>query len=299
MDISSEYIELFSGIAKQIDLPKIEGIYLPQQVKENIENTENGDGEKKDEFGVVILEDGSAGAFYISLDDTLKQLKLQIEGSNLNTIKKNQDTLNLIRKFNSTSLHERAIALGAINAASQFIMSQAEFSAPDKNKNKTISIGIGQAKKGERIGMIGYFSPLIERLLDKGIEVLVLEKNPARVEPQQGVILSEDIAGLSSCQHILCTASTLINNTLDEVLSYSKQAKSFSLIGPSGSSLPDILFKHGVDAVGGYHFTDIPALKLALANQESWGHSGNKYQLTPEDYPGIETLLERIKNKSN
>ncbi len=293
MDISSEYIELFNDIAKQIDLPKVEGIYLPQ-VKGKC-----ADAEKKDEFGVVILEDGSAGAFYISLDDTLKQLKLHLESSYSNIKNENQDTLSLIKKFKSTSLHERAIALGAINAASQFIMSQAEFTAPDKNKNKTSSIGISQAKQGERIGMIGYFSPLIERLLDKGIDVLVLEKNPARVEQQQGVILTEDVADLSSCQHILCTASTLINNTLDEVLSHSKQAKSFSLIGPSGSSLPDILFKHGVNAVGGYYFTDIPALKLALENQESWGHSGNKYQLTPEDYPGIETLLERIKNKNN
>ena len=178
-------------------------------------------------------------------------------------------------------------------------MSQAGFTAPDKNKNKISSIGIDQAIKGERIGMIGFFTPLIERLLEKGIEILVLEKNPDRVESQQSVILTEDVADLSSCQHILCTASTLINNTLDEVLSHSKQAKSFSLIGPSGSSLPDILFKHGIDAVGGYHFTDIPALKVALENQESWGHSGNKYQLTLEDYPGIETLLETIKNKNN
>jgi uncharacterized protein (DUF4213/DUF364 family) len=145
--------------------------------------------------------------------------------------------------------------------------------------------------------MVGYFAPLIEKLLEKESEILVLEKNPARVEPQAGVIASENVKDLSTCQHILCTASTLINNTLDEVLQHSKQAKSFSLIGPSGSSLPDILFKHGVNAVGGFHFSDIPALKQALKNQESWGHTGNKYQLTPDNYPGIETLLERIATK--
>ncbi len=176
-------------------------------------------------------------------------------------------------------------------------MRLAGFSPTDTNDDKTSSIGISQAKKGEHIGMIGYFAPLIERLIEKDSEVLVLEKNPARVESQQGIILSENVTDLSSCQHILCTASTLINNTLDEVLQHSKQAKSFSLIGPSGSSLPDVLFKHGVNAVGGFHFTDIPALKQALKNQESWGHTGSKYQLTPNSYPGIEVLLENIVQK--
>jgi len=298
MDISSEYIALFTDIAKKIDFPNVEGIYLPHLADKN---TESNDKQKKDEFGVVILEDGSSGAFYVSLDDTLKQLEAYLESnySNSSGNREKPDTLSLIKNFKSTTLHERAVALGAINAVSQFIMNQAGFTAPGKDKNKTSSIGIDQAKKGERIGMIGFFSPLIERLLEKGIEILVLEKNPARVELQTGVTLTENVADLSNCDHILCTASTLINNTLDVVLSHSKQAKSFSLIGPSGSSIPDILFKHGVDAVGGYHFTDIPALKQALDNQESWGHSGYKYQLTREDYPGIETLLERIKNKDN
>ncbi|GAA0410067.1 hypothetical protein GCM10009133_18280 [Cocleimonas flava] len=305
MDINSEYIELFTDIAQQIELPKIEGFCLPQS-DNDYENTNQEHNKKdivtidknlkkKDEFGVVILEDGSAGAFYTSLDDTLIQLENHLENIYSNIKDENQSTLSLIKKFNSHSLHERAIALGAINAVSQFIMDKAGYIPTNKNNTST---GIDQARQGERIGMIGYFSPLIKRLTKKGIEVLVLEKNPGRVELQAGVVLTENVKDLTSCQHILCTASTLINYTLDEVLSHSKQAKSFSLIGPSGSSLPDILFERGVNAIGGYHFTDIPALKLALANKESWGHAGNKYQLTPEDYPGVETLLNRIKNKA-
>ncbi|KAG1694679.1 NAD-dependent protein deacetylase [Nymphon striatum] len=55
-------------------------IYLPHATNNTESISEDGsnntnDTEKKDEFGVVILEDGSAGAFYTSLDDTLKQLK--------------------------------------------------------------------------------------------------------------------------------------------------------------------------------------------------------------------------------
>ncbi|CAA6824561.1 MAG: Unknown protein [uncultured Thiotrichaceae bacterium] len=170
MSISSEYVELFSSIAKQVSLPAIEAIYLPTPIAES---------KKKDDFGIVILEDGSAGAFYISLDNTLEQLQsLYPEGENVA-----QECLSLIKNLTSDSLPQRAVALGAINAASQYMMSRAGFSAPDKKNSKTSSTGISQAKKGECIGMIGYFAPLIERLLEKEIEVLVLEKNPGRVEP--------------------------------------------------------------------------------------------------------------------
>ena len=95
MDISIEYIKLFTDIAEQIDFPKVEGIYLPHLVDENIK--------KKDEFGVVILEDGSAGAFYISLDDTLEQLQTHLENTNTNIKSNNKyekrDALSLIQKF--------------------------------------------------------------------------------------------------------------------------------------------------------------------------------------------------------
>lgn len=282
MSITNEYLDLFAYISRQISLPKIKSIYLPEPVE---------DSEQKDDFGFVILDDDSAGAFYCNLENTLEQLK---EFYSETTVV-NEKTLSLIEKFSSDSLPDRAVALGVINAVSQHIFHRARFSPPDKKSANTSSTGISKPKAGERLGMIGYFSPLIERLLEKNIEVLVVEKNPARVVSQNGVTLSENVTDLKRCDHILCTASTLVNNTLDEVLENSRQAKSFSLIGPSGSSLPDILFNHGVDAVGGFHVDDLSALQHALMDQQSWGHTGNKYQLTPESYPGIEALLKRYR----
>ena len=282
MSITNEYVDLFTYISSQISLPNIKSIYLPKPVE---------DSEQKDDFGFVILDDNSAGAFYCNLENTLEQLKDYYS----KTSKLNEKASGLIEKLRSNSIPDRAVALGVINAISQHIFHHARFSPPDKKTANTSSTGISHPKAGERMGMIGYFSPLIERLLEKNIEVLVVEKNPARVVSQKGVKLTENMVDLNRCDHILCTASTLINNTLDEVLENSKQSKSFSLIGPSGSSLPDILFNHGVDAVGGFHVDDVPALQQALMEQQSWGHTGNKYQLTSESYPGIEALLKRYR----
>jgi uncharacterized protein (DUF4213/DUF364 family) len=106
--------------------------------------------------------------------------------------------------------------------------------------------------------------------------------------------MSENPADLESCRIVLCTAATLINDSIDEILAHCRRAENFSLIGPSGSGLPDILFERGVDAVGGVYFSDQKQLSKRLRDRESWGEAGQKYQLSPECYPGYEALLSRI-----
>jgi len=291
MSIAEEYLDLVFIIAKAIEIPQITGIHLPVPV-ENIE--------KPDEFGFVFLQDGSVGPFFTSLDDTLSELwQLYPDGKNSTA-----DTLSLIKHFGNESPALRSIALGAFNALSQHVMNRAGYSPVnsiednsfENNSVKDISTGINKPKAGEKVCMVGYFRPLIDKFLQQNIQILVLEKNPARVELQDGISLSTNPEDLSSCKHILCTASTLINGTLETILAASENAATFSLIGPSGSGLPDILFKHGVDAVGGIHFHDKIALQAALDKQESWGHAGSKYQITPDNYPGILPLLEKIRS---
>lgn len=276
MNIGQEYIELANHISQSIQIPPVSSIHLPAIVEQK---------EKPDEFGFVFLQDGSVGPFYTSLDENLKELwKLYPDGK-VDEI----CTLDLIRKLNSPSQALNAVALGAFNALSQYVMSEAGYS-PTNADDMTIT----KPEAGQTTGMVGDIKPLIEQLLSQGINVLVLEKNPDRVELQKGVRLTTNPADLADCEHILCTASTLINGTLTGIIDASNNPSSFSLIGPSGSGLPDILFKHGVDAVGGIYFNDKTALHDALKKQQSWGHAGKKYQLTVKNYPGISTLLKQI-----
>jgi hypothetical protein len=90
---------------------------------------------------------------------------------------------------------------------------------------------------------------------------------------------------------VLCSASVLINDTLDELLDACAGARSFELVGPSGSGLPDPLFRRGVSAVGGIAFERPERLRDTLARGEPWGLAGRKYQIEPEGYPGVGRLL--------
>ena len=92
------------------------------------------------------------------------------------------------------------------------------------------------------------------------------------------------------CAQVLCTASVLINDTLDELLAACADVQDFQIIGPTGSGLPDALFARGVAGVGGIVFDDPVRLREVLARGDPWGSAGRKYQVTPEDHPGIARL---------
>lgn len=279
MSIIPDYLNLAEAIAAKIDLPKVSRLYLPEP--KEIEDV-------RDEFGLLFLENGVVAPFYASLPGALDALWQRYPAESPLEL----DVFELIRLFADNDLANRAIALGAFNVMSQYLMIHAGL-LPLVGKTDA-SMGSASPRAGERLGMVGYFCPLIDKLLANGVEVLVIEKQPQRVELRPGLSMSEDPADLASCRIVLCTAATLINDSLDEILSHCRTVQNFSLIGPSGSGLPDILFERGIDAVGGVYFPEQAQLSARLKDRESWGSAGQKYQLTPNNYPGHINLLSRL-----
>lgn len=281
MTISSEILIQARSLAAALDAPDIAGLHLPALA---------ADDEYRDEFGFVFLADGSAAPFYVSLPGTLAELHARFP----QPARARMPLLECLESLGSVSLAERALALGAWNALSQHLMRRAGFEFPPRG-----SAAGFEPRRGERIGMVGYFCPVIDRLVEQGVEVLVIEQQPERVPPRELVELSGDLAALQSCRLVYCTASTLINDTLEQVLENCVAAEAVDLIGPSGSGLPDVLFAHGIHAVGGVTFSDPDKLQAALANRENWGSAGNKYELCAASYPGVEALLAAATNIGN
>ncbi|WP_050988037.1 Rossmann-like domain-containing protein [Thiothrix nivea] len=195
----------------------------------------------------------------------------------------------LLVKLQAPDLASRALGLGAFNALSQYVLRLAGFPlAPHRNHDRdNLPVPVG------KVGMVGYFCPVIDRLTDQGIAVLVLEKVPERVPDRPLVSVTTNPRDLAGCDEVMCTASTLINDTLDDILAAYGQVPDFSLIGPSAGGLPDAVFARGVEEVGATVYPDREKLLYLLANQDSWGKAGRKYRIRREDYPGLEALLQR------
>ncbi|HPE61948.1 MAG TPA: DUF364 domain-containing protein [Thiolinea sp.] len=274
MSLSHDLLAVAGHIEACLPLPAVTGLYLPPR---------HQDGVFRDEFGFVFLEGGAVGPFYVSLDDTLSLLWQQYP----HPARMQLPLSRLLDGFRGSAPCARALALGAYNALSRHVMQRAGYQ-PQARQSRT---NTDQATGGP-VGMVGYFCPLVERLVAQGTEVVVLEYLPARINPHPRVSHTPTPAGLAACTQIICTASTLINDTLDDIIRACPQAQSFNLIGPSSSGLPDAVFAHGVDRVGSSAFRDAAALTARLDRGEPWGSSSEKYEISRPDYPGLAALLQ-------
>jgi uncharacterized protein (DUF4213/DUF364 family) len=275
MSIDADYLRLVDLLAAALPPVEVAGLSLPALVE---------DGEYRDEFGFVILADGSVGPFYVSLEPILRTLWQRFPRPD----GVRGDPLALARGLRGSDLAERALAIGAFNALSRRLMRCAGFEPPDRRAGKEVPTASSQGP----VGIVGYFCPVIDRLVDADNEVLVLERQPDRVPERPHVRLTTRPGDLAGCGQVLCTASVLINDTLDELLDACR-GSAFEVIGPTGSGLPDALFARGVSSVGGIVFDDPDRLREVLARGESWGIAGRKYQILPGDYPGVDGLIER------
>ncbi|MEZ5534194.1 MAG: DUF364 domain-containing protein [Thiolinea sp.] len=279
MSLHQDLFNITQRIAGAIDLPPVTGLYFPRL---------QHDDTFRDEFGFVFLQGGAIGAFYVSLNDTLAELwqrfpepeTVQLPLSAL---------LEHLSGPDNHALADSALGVGAYNALSQHVMALANY-RPAARQRKTDTA----AEISGRVGMVGYFCPLIERLTAQGTEVVVLENLPERVLANPLVSHVSTPHGLADCEQIICTASTLINDTLDEVIAACTSAQRFALTGPTASGLPDAVFARGVDTVGAIHFPDRQQLTGILDAGMPWGKAGHKYEISRADYPGLETLLQRV-----
>jgi uncharacterized protein (DUF4213/DUF364 family) len=268
-------------VSQAIGLPGVRGLYLPELKRDEV---------FRDEFGFVLLDSGAVGAFYVSLDDTLAGLWRQFPvpataGMALDV---------LLDKLNGADPADHALGIGAYNALSQHVMTLAGYKPADrKHKTDTSTDIVG------RVGMVGYFCPLVERLTAQGRAVVVLENLPERVLANPLVTHVSTPAGLAGCEQIICTASTLINDTLDEIIAACASARHFALTGPTAGGLPDAVFARGVDTVGAIHFPDQHRLLETLGAGLPWGAAGNKYEISRADYPGLEALLQQAQQRGH
>ncbi len=108
-------------------------------------------------------------------------------------------------------------------------------------------------KPGEKVAMVGLFAPLVEKIRKTGAILTVIEKNPQRL-----ALLSQDDKqkALRECDVAIITATTLLNNTFEETVSYLGKPRSVAVLGPSTPLVPEIFRDTPVTHLGGAAVTD-------------------------------------------
>jgi len=237
-------------------------------------------------FCVVQLADGSTGMGYVLLGDTRERLRAFEPASSL----AGRGALELAEGFAGEDPAARSVGLAAINALSRHLFDRAGF-APDFAANSLGSLVLGP---GDRLGMVGFFPPLVRRAREEAIPLTVLELKEELVQEAPGLTVTLDPERLAGCGKIVCTSTALLNDSLDGLLARARGCSEFVIIGPSAGFVPDPLFARGVTGVGGAWVKDPPGLVERAARGERWGDASRKFSLRNDaSWPGLDELVRR------
>ncbi len=270
-------LNLVETVAEQVDLPPVDWVYVPEP--------DPGPG-RHTEFGIVTLRDGSAGLYYAWLGASQKGMGSRYKPDEFS----GSHPLELARYCAGADEADCSLGLAAVNAITRHVFRQADITpgdAPD-------SMGILDITSTDHVGMVGYFPSLVTRLRNTGIRLTVIEKKPQFHKRQDNFLVSADLQDLEGCNKVMITASTLLNNSIDEVLEVSRAAQRRVMIGPTAGFFPDPLFERGISAVGGSEIRSPDQARQHLSANQGLGDSARKFLLSASDYPGLNRMLQGL-----
>lgn len=239
---------------------------------------------REGEFCAVQLDDGSVGMAFTLLEGTLAMLHARGPGTLAG-----RAALDLVRGYAEGDGAARALGLATVNALTRRLYDRAGFIAD----NAVDSFGSLNLSSGDRLGMVGHFTPLIAQARAMGIPVTVLELKAELVREEPGLVVTLDASRLAGCNKIVSTSTLLLNDTFETVAGFWRGADAVAIVGPSAGCPPDPLFAAGASAVGAAWVVDAEVFLARCAAGEPWGIASRKVTLVPGRYPGLDVLLAR------
>lgn len=280
MGFAADYLEQLARFARRVPaLPRVRALHLPADPPPGGSGTRGA-------FCALELDDGSLGSSYVLLDDTLARL----HGADAALGLAGADAFEVARHFVGADPALRTIGFAAANAMTRCLFDRAGWQ-PDASAD---SLGALDAKPGEHVGMIGLFSPLLQRVLASGARLTVVELQPQLAGERDGYRVTLDAAALRACDKVLATGTLVLNDSLDRMLALCERARWIAMLGPSMGCLPDALFSRGVSLVGGSWVLDGPAYVDALRCGAMRSAAARKMTISARHYPGFEALLTRL-----
>src|SRR5258708_21650067 len=111
----------------------------------------------------------------------------------------------------------------------------------------------------DRVVVVGAFIPFLKRLKARGQSYLVLEQDPSTLKPEEMPFYRPAEAArevVPQANVLLVTGTTLLNNTLEDLLSWARPQTRVTIVGPSVTMLPGPLLARGADVLGGVRITN-------------------------------------------
>lgn len=141
---------------------------------------------------------------------------------------------------------QRGVGMAVIAAATRSL------DLPDEEKTPT-PFGL-EVRSGDTVGMIGYIPPVAKNLSTLANRVIIFDRGlssnggdgAAQASPME---LQNEL--LPECDLMIITGTTLINSTLEQILSRCTRAREIVLVGASTPMIKEAFINTGVTALAG------------------------------------------------
>jgi uncharacterized protein (DUF4213/DUF364 family) len=181
----------------------------------------------------------------------------------------------LLKEIGAPSGIRRAVGVATMNALADMCWQRGE--TPDVELRAGVdAYDAADIQPGEHVVVVGAFVPFLKALRRSGQNYTVLEMDPATLKPDElPHFRPADEAGLvvPSADVVLITGTTLLNDTLENLLALCRQEARVVMVGPTVGLLPDAFLRRGVDVLGGVRVTAPDAFLDVLAE----GGSGYRF----------------------
>jgi uncharacterized protein (DUF4213/DUF364 family) len=200
--------------------------------------------------------------------------------------------LDLAREALSDHGIRRAVGIAVMNALADTCWSR----RPHPETELRLGVDAFDAtemRPGETVVVVGAFVPFLRELKRRRQPYLVLEQDPNTLKPEELPFFrpaEQATTVLPEADVLLITGTTLINDTLEQLLAWAKPSARVTMVGPTVSLLPDAFLRRGADILGtvritapddfldmlaeggsGYHFLGRSAQKLVLVKRSAVG----------------------------
>ena len=159
----------------------------------------------------------------------------------------------MLEWLDSDSHLERAVGLALFNA----INSRVERVLSKEEAISTLNI-----VSTDHVVMVGYFAPIVPKVKATGCQFDVLELN---TEKQGFIDLQKGPELLAECDVAIITATSIINNTVDELLSQLSRNRAAVMLGPSTPVCPEVFKGTRITQLSGSMVMDSERVKRVIS----------------------------------
>ncbi|MFA6941371.1 MAG: DUF364 domain-containing protein [Clostridiaceae bacterium] len=187
-------------------------------------------------YTCVMLEDGACGLAYTFRNELGNCCGiLNAAGSLIG-----MDAAEIIPWVKENNRLRAAIGLAAINA----VINNSRQDWDTGNVLKAFTLN-----ESDTFGMVGEFKPILSKVRTMTKNIYVFELNAAK---GSGLYSEDEIPlYLPKCDVVVITATSIINHTIDEVVSHCKNAKEVCLVGPSTPLCSEVFSQHNITMLAG------------------------------------------------